>query len=326
MKFIIEKIINFESNNSWKDNNPPFGFFDSKGNRYSMSYDEHWIGQYTKNGQLLWTAGAKKYSENHINLDFKNPHYITDTPENKILVSSSGNNKIYKIDPNKLEGKIFIDGTQFGMTEVGNCVFDGSNRLWINEITGCRLFLFDLNGNHLTTLGSGLPGFNLGTCEFNEANFNWIYDIRRGPDGNIYLVDSKNYAVRMIDIYKKKVITLAGNGTPGYTGDGDLAINATFGGNENEYFDGPWAISLDEEGNIYIGDTQNHVVRIIDAQTKQINTIAGDHNAIKGNRNSPNCTNPFELNLYKICSMDYYNGYLYIPEWDGDLIILKKMA
>ena len=30
------------------------------------------------------------------------------------------------------------------------------------------------------------------------------------------------------------------------------------------------------------------------------------------------------LNLPKICGLDYFNGRLFIPEWDGDLVVLKK--
>ena len=79
-----------------------------------------------------------------------------------------------------------------------------------------------------------------------HARFNWIYDLRRGPEGNIYILDSKNYAVRKIDIDKETVELIAGTGKPGYTGDGGDAKDATFGGNKESYFDGPWSLSLDE--------------------------------------------------------------------------------
>jgi len=62
---------------------------------------------------------------------------------------------------------------------------------------------------------------------FGEAKFHWIYDIRRGPDGNIYVLDSRNFAVRLIDLKNRKVKTIAGTGKAGYEGDRGKALNAT---------------------------------------------------------------------------------------------------
>ena len=59
----------------------------------------------------------------------------------------------------------------------------------------------------------------------------------------------------------KKVKTVAGNGKSGYTGDGGHPLSAAFGSKKSGKSDGPWAFCIDEENNIYIGDTQNHVVR-----------------------------------------------------------------
>ena len=93
----------------------------------------------------------------------------------------------------------------------------------------------------------------------------------------------------------------------------------------SEYFDGPLSLSLDEEGNIFIGDTQNHVMRMVERSTNIITTIAGKRDAQPRKRNDPHEKNPLQLNLPYICSLDYYNGCLFIPEWDGDLIVLEKV-
>jgi hypothetical protein len=42
-------------------------------------------------------------------------------------------------------------------------------------------------------------------------------------------------------------------------------------------------------------------------------------------RNDPRETDPLKLNLPLICSLDYYNNYFFIPEWDGNMIILEKI-
>lgn len=117
---------------------------------------------------------------------------------------------------------------------------------------------------------------------------------------------------------------MVGTGKPGYSGDGGPAISATLGSNPGEYFDGPFSLSLDEQGNIFIGDTYNHVVRMVDHATHQISTIAGQRPAEPNRRNDPQETDPLRLNLPKICSMDYYDRSLFIPDWSDDLIVLEK--
>ena len=61
--------------------------------------------------------------------------------------------------------------------------------------------------------------------------------------------------------------TLAGNGEPGYAGDGGPAGAASL----NE----PKGLCVDREGNLYIADSENHVVRRVDRVTGIITTVAG---------------------------------------------------
>jgi hypothetical protein len=173
-------------------------------------------------------------------------------------------------------------------------------------------------------LGTGQPGFQRGTVPESAVQFNWIYDLRLGPDGNVYVLDSKNFALRQIDVQQDTVSTVVGTGEPGYSGDGGPALEATLGSDPSEYFDGPFSLSLDEEGNIFIGDTYNHVVRMVERSSGCISTIAGKHPAEPARRNAPLERDPLNLNLPKICSMDYYGGCLFVPDWSDDLIVLQK--
>lgn len=63
------------------------------------------------------------------------------------------------------------------------------------------------------------------------------------------------------------IATLAGNGEPGYTGDGGPAAAASL----NE----PKGICVDRDGNVYIADSENHVIRRVDRTTGIITTVAG---------------------------------------------------
>jgi len=328
MEWRIKHIFNFTDEKTWKNGYGQFGFHDYEGKFYLIRNEASWFGCLTEKDEFLWTAGSTdpNLSSTHIYFDLKNPMYVSRHPKEKsIIISSGGNKKIFKFFPEDKKAEVLIDAQKHGLKDIGNCVFDKEGNIWINEITGYRIWQFDLEGKKMCVVGDGKPGFQEGTVNCENAQFNWIYDIRIGPDNNLYILDSRNYTLRMIDFDLGKVIVIAGTGKPGYSGDGGLATEATFGSDKSEKFDGPWAISLDEEGNIFIGDTHNHVVRMVEKKSEMISTIAGNSSYIPSKKNLINETNLFKINLPKICSMDYYNKELFIPEWDGDLIVLEKI-
>ena len=279
---------------------------------------------------LEWTVASGTVFEDipNIRAELEFPIYIDTMRDGTLVTSNFGNNKLYRIDVGKMEARLFVDGSDLGIRRAGNCVVDGEGCVWLNEVEGCRVWRFDSTGNPILTLGDGTPGFQFDSAAFDEVRFNWIYDLRRGPDGNIYVLDSKNSAVRMIDMESRRVITLAGSGKSGYEGDGGDARFATFGSSSEARFDGPISLSLDEEGNIYVGDRFNHVVRMIHRTTGTITTLAGKHKSIDGKRNNPQTTDLLELNLPEISSMDYDRRRLFVPtditEDTGDLIVLTK--
>ncbi len=326
MNWSIEHVFNFTQDKPWGGGFCQFGFHGRSGNQYLLSYEEHWIGLLLPNDEFEWTAGAtdKGLSGTHIPFDLKRPHYLTESPDGSLLVSSNGTNKIFKVYPDRKTAEVFVDTGKLGLKNLGNCEYDKEGNIWVNDFTGCRIWQFDPEGRPKRFLGNGTPGFQKGSVPFEKARFSWAYDLRLGPDGNIYVLDSKNFAVRMIDLSKEVVTLVAGTGDPGFAGDGGSALNAQFGSDKNEYFDGPLSLSLDEAGNIYVGDTFNHVVRMVEASTRIIRTIAGKREIQPHKRNDPNETDPLKLNLPKICSMEYWKGQLFVPEWDGDLVVLKR--
>jgi DNA-binding beta-propeller fold protein YncE len=82
----------------------------------------------------------------------------------------------------------------------------------------------------------------------------------------VYIADAGDNCVRMVDA-SGTIHTLCGNGLPGYSGDGSLAVNATL----NQ----PYRVRYDEPtGAVYICDLNNHVVRRVDA-AGNITTVAG---------------------------------------------------
>ncbi len=263
-------------------------------------------------------------SDLHIPVNLNGPGYVTVTPAGRILVACLGNNTVFDIDLTRKQASVFIDGSAIGLKDIGNCEYDVEGNVWLNEVEGGRIWQFSAEGKPLQTLGARYPGFQVDSVPFEEAQFSWIFDLRRGPDGNLYALDSMNFVVKKLDLQQRVVSTVVGTGKAGYSGDGGDARHAMLGQNMKEHFGGPWSLSLDEAGNIYIGDTQNHVVRMVERTTNIISTIAGKSDVVPGLRNDPSEINPLNLNFPKICSMDYWNGRLFVPEWEGDLVVLRK--
>jgi hypothetical protein len=326
----VESIIHFGPGDFVKNGQSHFGFHDKAGNHYAIFHQKHFLGLIGKKDQLEWTCGPSQVLQGvpNIKADLNFPMYIDNLDDYSLMVSNFGNARLYRINVEEKRADLFVDGSAIGMKDAGNCVVDNENNVWVNEVKGCRIWRFNNEGEPILTLGDGTPGFQVSTVDFRKARFNWIYDIRRGPKGNIYVLDSLNFAVRMLELKRHAVHTLAGTGKPGYEGDNGDALNATFGSNPSARFDGPISLSLDEEGNIFVGDRQNHVVRMINKESNIIETIAGNCNSIRGKSNDLKETNPLKLNLPEISSMDYYNGQLFVPtdiaQEEGDLAVLVR--
>jgi hypothetical protein len=88
--------------------------------------------------------------------------------------------------------------------------------------------------------------------------------------GNLYIADTNNNVIRKVAAATGIITTVAGDGTPGYGGDG---LKATASGVE---LSGPWGITADAAGDLYIADTANQRIRRVDAVSDIITTAAGN--------------------------------------------------
>jgi DNA-binding beta-propeller fold protein YncE len=73
------------------------------------------------------------------------------------------------------------------------------------------------------------------------------------PNGDIFVVDTENHAIRMIEAATWIVRTIAGNGTAGPGGDGGPAELAGLAR--------PHGAVVAPDGAVYVGDSENHRVR-----------------------------------------------------------------
>ena len=85
--------------------------------------------------------------------------------------------------------------------------------------------------------------------------------------GNLYVAEAMNHCIRRVYWDSGVIVTIAGTGAEGYSGDGGPATEATF----NQ----PYSLQVDTNGDIYVVDRLNFVIRKIEAVTGIISTVAG---------------------------------------------------
>ena len=98
------------------------------------------------------------------------------------------------------------------------------------------------------------------------ATITQFSDIVFDPKGNLFISDRLNHQIRKIDT-EGNISTIAGTGDSDHDGDGGPALDATFRD--------PNALASDNDGNIYVADTANNMIRKIDTNGI-VTTFAGN--------------------------------------------------
>lgn len=105
-----------------------------------------------------------------------------------------------------------------------------------------------------------------------DASLNFPTAVAVDIDGNIYIADTLNHRIRMVEAATGIIRTIAGTGQARYSGDGGPAISASL--------QEPAAIVVDGRDRLYIADQSNNRVRAVDLGTGVISTIVGNGSAV----------------------------------------------
>src|SRR6185503_8929803 len=124
-------------------------------------------------------------------------------------------------------------------------------------------------GNH--DLGTGFSGDK---DDATSAQLDTPDGVAVAQDGDLIIADSHNDRIRRVDKPTGVITTIAGSGENGYDGDEKPATEAAL--------NTPSAVAAAPNGDIYIADTLNYRVRMIEARTGLIHTVAGDGRAGDG--------------------------------------------
>lgn len=120
-----------------------------------------------------------------------------------------------------------------------------------------------------TAAGNGTIGYGGDGGPATQAQLRYPTDAALAPDGTLYLADQQNHRIRRIGP-DGIITTVAGNGNPGFSGDGGPATQARLYN--------PYAVALGPDGSLYIADSDNHRVRRV-GPDGIITTVAGTGSA-----------------------------------------------
>ena len=142
---------------------------------------------------------------------------------------------------------------------------DTTGNLFIADSGNFRIRKVATNGTISTIAGNGTRGYSGGGGQAGSAELNGPAGLATDSAGNLFIAD--NFNQRVFKVTPGGVIsTIAGNGTPGYSGDGGPATTAQL----NE----PWGVAVDSAGNLFIADLVNNRIRKVTTDGV-IHTVAG---------------------------------------------------
>jgi sugar lactone lactonase YvrE len=145
---------------------------------------------------------------------------------------------------------------------------DNADNVYIADTKNNRIRKVGAVSGIITTIaGNGTAGYSGDNGPATSAEMNNPLALAIDAAGNLYIVDSNNNCIRKVAAASGVMTTVAGDGTAGYSGDNGRATSA-----ELNY---PQGVALDAAGNIYVTDSGNHVVRMVNA-AGIITTVAGN--------------------------------------------------
>jgi len=142
---------------------------------------------------------------------------------------------------------------------------DAAGNLYIADTGNNRIRKVDAGGTITTIAGTGAGGYGGDGGPADAATLSAPHGLALGGDGSLYISDTGNSRVRRL-LVDGTIVTVAGRGGARYSGDGGPAVKAEL--------NLPASVAVDRAGDLYIADTENDRVRVVDS-SGAITTVAG---------------------------------------------------
>ncbi len=307
------------------DLNSPYGVsVDTSGNVYIADTGNCVIRKVDSSGKIMTIAGNGNYgydgdgvpatsaalqSPNRVVADGTGNFYIADFYNNRIRkVDTSGT--ITTVAGTGMQGYNGdgIPATTAQLSNPAAVAVDASGNIYIADTWNNRIRKIDSSGTISSIAGTGFGGVLGDGGPATSAQVNEPEGIAVDRSGNVYIVDYGNSKIRKIDA-SGAINTIAGTGTPGFSGDGGAATAA--------FLNQPTGVAVDFVGNVYVADNQNGRVRKVNT-SGTITTIAETGMPVfSGNGGS---SSPAELFFPEDVAVDSA-GQVYIADYNNMRIL-----
>lgn len=217
---------------------------------------------------------------------------------NNVYIGDMGSNGIRKVNTSGIISTFII------FEEATGLAFDSSGNLYVADHNSF-MYKVSPSGTNTTIVNRGY-GFSGDGGPALTAQVNFPGGMAVDKAGNIYFADSGNNRIRKIDT-SGIITTVAGNGSPGFTGDGGPATAAKLGLGLTNTTQG---VAVDGAGNLFFTDNQNNRVRKVDT-AGIITTVVGNGNLLNLGDGGP----PASAGLMQPSSLKFDSaGNLYIAD------------
>jgi tripartite motif-containing protein 71 len=158
---------------------------DAEGNIYVVDTKNNRIQKFNSAGNFILAFGKEGDGPG----DFKDPCGIDIGPTGNVYVADTWNGRV-EVFSNT--GSFLLEvGKDRGMWGPRDVGVDKEGNIYVCDTGFGRIEKFDEKGRYLTSIGK--KGGGKGPAEFIEP-----FSIKQGPDGNMYVLDRKNYRVQVL--------------------------------------------------------------------------------------------------------------------------------
>jgi len=259
-------------------------------------------------GEIATVAGtgAYEYSGDGIpatNAELEYPNGVAVDRSGRIYIADTYNQRIRVVDNNGIISTVAGTGTQgYGgnggeatkaeLNFPNGVAVDGSGKIYVADTYNQCIRVVDNSGIISTVAGTGTQGYGGDGGPATKAELDNPVAIALDGSGNLYIADLDNQRIRVVNTGTKAITvanatvqpgdiaTVAGTGTQGYSGDSGPGTKAEL--------DNPNGVTVDGSGNLYIADTDNQRIRVVNTARNSVAVAnitiqAGDMATVAGN-------------------------------------------
>ncbi len=228
---------------------------DAAGNQYIVDNLDNVIRKVDVTGTITSIGGSAGLTD---------PRGVAVDASGNAYVSDTGNQRVVKIDQN---GNVTVMAS--GLNYPRGVAVNGAGHVFVTDTGNNRVL--DVTNGVTVVAGTGAKGYLGDGGPAINALLNGPRGLAFDSQGSLYISDSDNNVVRKVA--GGIITTVVGTGVAGEGGDGFAAKSATL--------NFPFGLGFDGAGNLYIADTGNQRLRVVD-QGGIISTVVGICGGVAG--------------------------------------------